>query len=313
MTNIYGLFVQVLTCILMLIPGIILYKMRKGDEGTVKGLSTLILYFAQPAMIIYPFVRPFDKKILSGMAGVFVFSFALQMLCFVVTRFMFKRCQEKMARVLRFAIVFGNVGYMGIPLVEAVLGTEAAIYATVYSVTFNMLLWSVGSFILTKDVKYISPKKIFINPSIIAVYIATLIFFLSLESRVPEVAVNVLKMLKGLVAPVSMIIVGYHMAGADFARVIKNKSLWASVTVRLVFCPVIMFCFLKAVSAMGIYHNEMAATVLIIASSTPAATALSMLAERFDGDTKTSGVLIPLTTVLSVATMPLCLLLMNLY
>ena len=218
-----------------------------------------------------------------------------------------------MAHVLRFSIVFSNAGYMGIPLIEAVLGSEAAIYATVYCVSFNVFLWSLGSYIYTGNSQYIKPKKIFINPSMLAIYAALIIFFLPIDGFIPSVLVSVIDMLKSLVAPLSMIIVGFHMAGADLKGLMKSGALWCGVLTRLLLCPAVIFAVMKVVSLIGIYHNEMAATVVLIASSTPAATATSMFAEKFSGDTETAGAVVPISTVLAVASMPLCALLLKLY
>ena len=68
-----------------------------------------------------------------------------------------------------------------------------------------------------------------------------------------------------------------------------------------------------ALSLCGIYTDKVIATVIFIAASTPAAAATSMFAEMFDGDTKLSGVLVPLSTILSLGTMPLTALLLKLY
>ncbi len=312
MIDIYSLFLQVLILIILLVPGVVVNKMG-ADGGFAKGLSNLVLYFAQPALIIAPFIRPFDKALLPGMLGVFVFSFAAHIIFFLLSRPMFKKNSEKTASALRFSIVFSNAGYMGIPLIEAVLGSEAAIYATVYCVSFNVFLWSLGSYIYTHDTQYIKPKKIFVNPSMLAIYAALIIFVLPIDSFIPSAAVSIIDMLKALVAPLSMIIVGYHMANADLKALVKSGSLWLAVATRLFLCPTVIFAVMKIVSILGIYHNEMAATVVLIASSTPAATATSMFAEKFDGDTKTTGAVVPISTILAVASMPLCALLLKFY
>ena len=307
------LFQQVLLLITMLVPGFLIYKLHFGGKDFAKGLTNLVLYIAQPAMIISPFIRDFDKKLLPGIIGVLIFTFLAHLMFFGISMLLFKKTRNDLRSVLRFAIVFSNSGYMGIPLIEALLGSEAAIYATVYNIAFHFFVWSVGCFIYSGEKKYFSINKIFVNPAVISVYIGLLIFFLPINDFIPDVVVSATDMLKGLVAPLSMMLVGFHMASADFKGVIKEKGIWGSIFVRLIVCPAVVFLVMKLVQIMGIYDNTVAATVILIASATPAATATSMFAEKFDGDTRSSGVLVPLCTILAVVSMPLVALLLKLY
>lgn len=313
MVNILALFMQVFLLVMMLVPGVLVRKMQWGDNGFAKGVSNLILYVAQLALIISPFIRAYDKSMLSGIIGVFVISFFAHVLFYGIALVFIPGVSTAIKKVLRFSVVFSNAGYMGIPLIEAVLGSDAAIYATIYNISFNLFMWSLGRYIYTEDRKYISPLKMFINPAAVAVYIGLFIFFLPIEGYIPAVIISAIDMLKGLVAPLSMMLVGYHMAGADFKNLFKTKSMFIAMAVRLIVCPVVLFGILKLFSVLGIYHNEIAVTVSLLAAATPAATSTSMLAEKHDGDTKTSGMLVPASTILAVLTMPLVALLLKFY
>lgn len=311
MIDIVTLFKQVLLLILMLIPGIVICKMHFGEEKFAKGLANLVLYIAQPMMIISPYIRDFDKKLLSGILGVAVFSFIGHLLFYAVARLFFKKAAAEKRKVLRFAVMFSNAGYMGIPLIEALLGSEAAIYATVYTIGFHFFVWSVGCYIYTEDKKYISPKKMLLNPATISVYIGLLIFFLPVNRFLPNVAVSAVDMLKVLVAPLSMMLVGYHLAHADLKGIIKDGSLWQCVFLRLIVCPVLIFCVMKLVALTGLYRSEIAFTVVLLSSATPSATASSMFAEKFDGDTVTAGKIVPVSTICALLSMPVTALLLQ--
>jgi predicted permease len=73
------------------------------------------------------------------------------------------------------------------------------------------------------------------------------------------------------------------------------------------------FLVFKGLSVAGIFTSATVTTVMLIASATPSATATSMFAEMFSGDTELSGVAVPISTVLSLATMPLVAMVLNLY
>ncbi len=309
--NIETLFNNVLLLMLMLIPGVIMAKLMRGDKNFANGLSKLVLYIATPAMMISPFIREFEKEMLGGIIASAALTAAAMLLFFLAS---FLICgEQRVKRTLQFSIIFSNAGYMGIPLIERLLGAEAVIYATAANVTFNLLLWTLGCFVYTRDTKYMRPMKIATNPVIISMAVGLIIFFTPASRYVPDVAGSAIDMLKGLVAPLSMMVVGYHAANANYKNVLSRGSLWFSVALRLLVCPAITFALLKALSITGIYSNAVVATVVFIAAATPSATATSMFAEMFDGDTEVSGVLVPTSTVLSLASMPLMAMLLKLY
>jgi predicted permease len=309
--DIETLFNNVLLLLLMLIPGFAMSALLKGEKAFAAGLSKLVLYVATPAMLVSPFIRNFEREMLGGLVATFLLAI-LGMFLFFLVAFIIGG-EEKVKRTLQFAIVFSNAGYMGIPLIEMLLGGEAVIYATVYNVAFNLLLWTLGCFIYTRSSKYMQPRKLLTNPVIIAMVIAAVLFFTPANGYVPKTAISAIDMLKGLVAPLSMMVVGYHAASANYKKELLRLSLWGTIALRLLVCPAVAFLMLKAASVLGIYTNTTVATVVLIASATPTATATSMFAEMFDGDTELSGVLIPVCTILSLASMPLMAMLLKLY
>ena len=52
-------------------------------------------------------------------------------------------------RIENFAVAFGNAGFIGIPLVTAVFGAEAAFYVVSYSTLVNLLQWTYGIVIIS--------------------------------------------------------------------------------------------------------------------------------------------------------------------
>ncbi|MBQ8549820.1 MAG: AEC family transporter [Clostridia bacterium] len=305
------LFSNVLLLMLMLIPGVIMSRILHGEKSFANGLSKLVLYIATPAMMISPFIREFEKKLLGDIVVTFLLAMGVMIAFFLVTFII--GGEEKVKRTLQFSVVFANAGYMGIPLIELLLGTKAVIFATVFNVAFNLLMWTLGCFIYTRDAKYMRPAKIVKNPVIIAMAVGLLLFFTPANRYVPEVAVSAIDMLKGLVAPLSMMVVGFHAASANYKKVLSRGNMWFTLALRHLLCPALVFLVLKALAVTDIYTNTVVATVVFIAAATPSATSTSMFAEMFDGDTEVSGVLVPISTLLSLFSMPLTALLLKLY
>lgn len=311
MVDTYILFKSVLLLLLMIIPGFIMRKMRIADDGLSKGFANTILYITQPAMIAVSFIRDFDKNVLIIAVTVLVFSFVAHTLFYLIALKLFKNAQKEIRKVLQFGVVFSNAGYMGFPLIAAILGDQAIIYASVYTIGFNAFSWSLGCLIYSEDKQYISPKRIFLNAATIPTYIGILIFILPINNYVPSVVVDGLNMLKATVAPMSMMLIGMRLAEVDFKGIFKDKYLPYGTVVRLLIFPTLIWSIMRLISLAGIQINETAMTVVLICAATPCASATGMFAEKFNGDAVYASKFVSVTTLLSIATMPVVSLLLK--
>ena len=315
------LLVQVTILVLMIIPGFLLAKAKLMPESAGKAISNLILYAAQVALIIAGFcsVDP-TREILVRMLAVFLLAIASHFLFYLIGRLCFRNADEAKRRVLIFSTVFTNAGYMGIPLLVALFGNthpEVAVYGSVYVTAFNLYVWSLGAFIYTEDKKYISVRKMLLNPATIATFVGIAIFALAAIPSVNEhfivpivrnpngIVTPLLNNFKGMVAPLSMLIIGFRLTELKLGKALRDKYLYISIAVNLFLVPVIAFLLVKLVSFTGIYHDELTASVLMMSASAPAATATSMFAEKFDGDSVYAGLIVSITSILCVATMPI--------
>ncbi len=310
--SIESLIFNVALLFLMLIPGFIMAKCHLSVEGLGKGLANLVLYIAQPALIVSAYIRPFDAKILENVIVVFALSVISHIIFAIVAFSSFRRAEDGRAKILRFATIFSNAAYMGIPLIVGLLGTEAAIYASVYSITFNLFIWSLGVFICTGDKKQASLRKVVLHPVTISSVLGLLLFFLPIDAYVPELLVTGLAMLKELVAPLSMIIIGLRLADLSLGGILRDRYLYEFLLLRLLALPTIIFLLMYLLRFLSAPISHVAATVILISAATPAATATSMFAEKFDCDAPYAGALVSISTILSIVTMPLVSLLLSL-
>lgn len=322
MVDISVLFTSVFTLFLFMVPGFVLRKLKLIDGGFSKNLSLLVLYVTQISLLIHSYIIEFKVEVLSGIAQVFVVSFFINVLLYLISRSLFKNAPEKSRKVLQFGVIFSNAGYMGIPVINDVLGPEFAIYATIYIIWFNIFAFSLGRLIYTGDKKYMSIKEAIINPAVIPIIIGFIIFITGGGTWVQKVITentvtgtfvkiiyDVLTTLKNMVAPATMLVVGARLADIDFKGIFKDKYLYSFVLLRLLILPALIFVMLKALNLLNLIDTT-SMSVLLILASTPAATLTSMFAELYDGDSPYAGKLVAVTTVLSVVTMPIVALLL---
>ena len=323
MVKVSLLFISVLTLFCFMIPGFILRKTKLADNGFAKALSIITLYVAQVALIIHGFLVEFNVAVLKGICLVFIFSFLAHIIFYFAAKCMFRRAEDRLKKVLRFGVIFSNAGYMGIPVISDVFGSDYVKYATVYIVSFNIFAYSLGRLIYTNDKKYISVKKIFINPAVVPIGIGLVIFLTGgggwFQSHLSDSGIlgeglsliyNILTVLKNMVAPASMMVIGAKLADINFKGIFKDKYLYPFILIRLFLFPAIMWAIMRICLVFGIIDSTSMSVVLIL-SSTPAATLTSMFAELYVCDAVYAGKLVAITTVLSVASMPIVALLLQ--
>ena len=307
---------------IMMIPGILLKKCKLSTDGLGKGISNLVLYIAQPALIFLAYVKAFDSVVLKNSLWVLLFSIISQAIFAVVAHFVYIKAPDSARRMLRFATIFSNAAFMGIPLISAVLGDDCTIYASVYNISFNAFLWTLGVSICTKNrdgdgdgvnddakIKAMGGKTILkavFHPTMIAAALGLLFFFLPIEKYIldTEIVFEALNMLKNLVAPLSMVVIGLRLADLNLKGFFKDKDLYIFLVLRDLALPAVAFAIMRVIIIFIPIDAVVIKSVLIMASA-PAATSATMFAEMYDCDAAYVSKLVAISTILSLATMPL--------
>ena len=264
-------------------------------EGS-KVISEIVMYFVTPCLIINSFNTPFDKEHLSGLIICFVAFFAVMAVSAILVHIIFRGKPEEKTKVLRFAVVFSNVGYMGIPLQEAVLGPEGVFYGSACVAVFNIVLWTYGLVCSTGTIKTLSVKRLLLNPGIIAVTIGLLVFFFS--AKLPLPIDKTLEFMAGLNTPLAMMVIGFNLAGSNFLSSFKNISTYVVIALRLVLIPLATLFVLVLCGIRGVVLIS-----LVIASSAPVAAVTTVFAVKYENDVKISVNLVAISTLLSIITM----------
>ena len=321
----YGIDVlieKVLLLSVMVVLGVIMRKAGKVDEKASKYFADVVIYLTQPAMIIYSFLDvKLSTEIVTTAAFVLIASMILHFGYFGLSTLLFNKSPEKQKYILKYSVIFTNAGFMGIPLISELFGSEAAIYATFYVVSFNVLNWSLGCYLYTKDKSYMSPKKMLINPATVPTYIGLFFFILGGFITIPEAVApvwsgfvvplvkdNILFLLKSTVIPLSMMMIGIRLAESNFKSMFLDKNIPLLILIRLLAIPVCVAFILKGVSMLGILPADLVtngSAVLVISSSTPVAAMATIFAERYDGDAVYASRIVSATTLISLITMPL--------
>lgn len=316
------LLTSILTLFLYLLIGFIAKKSKAVTDGFGLHTSRYILYVAQIAMLLYGYLRPQNTAVTLGILQMFFTASAAHLLAYFIARLFFKKAPDKVRDILVFGTMFSNAGYMGIPVIQAVLGSEYVIYATIYIGVFNLFSFSLGRVIYTHDKSYISVKGMFVNPGVIPVGIGLFLYFSGIGgwmqsqlnatgfwAQCTGVVYKALGALSDTVAPLSMIIIGVRLAETKLRSVLTDCFLYLQMLTRLIIVPLVLWACIKPLEICGLITPEVLA-VSIVLVSTPAAAATTIYSELYGQDSVYAGQLVSTSTLLSAVTMPLVSLLL---
>ncbi len=300
-SNFYTVFIQVLVLFILMLLGFVGNKTRLINKEGSKVMSDVVMYFVTPCLIINSFSKmQNDAEHLNGLIVCFAAFFIIMAATILLVHIIFRGKNEQKMRVLRFGVVFSNVGYMGIPLQEAVLGTEGVFYGSVCVGVFNILVWTYGVICSSGSSKNMSVKKLIFNPGLLAVVTGLVIFLFSvpLADYVPPVSIS-LEYMANLNTPIAMMVIGFNLASSDIAASLKSASTYVVTLLRLIIIPTVS---LFALLICGIKGDILVS--LVIAASAPVAAVTTVFTIKYENDVNTSVNLVAFTTLLSIITMP---------
>lgn len=294
---------QILLIFLFVLIGLISVKGKILKQEGAAILSNLSLVIVTPAVIINSFQRDLDFSSLKALVLVAVFTVFIHIIAALVAKFFVQGpADEPQVRIERFATIFSNCGYMGIPLASAVIGEVAVYYLSVYIGVFNVIMWTLGLKILQPSVP-INWRTIVYNPGLIGLAIG--LFFHLLQFRFPYILGEAVGGLAQMNTPLSMLTTGMMLAKVDVGKVIKDVRIYLCSALKLLVIPGLVLASMVAIQAIGFFRGEYPPLMaMLLAVACPSAGAAVLFPTRFGLDGKRGAEIVAVSTVLSLITLP---------
>ena len=287
---------QVLTLFLLMGIGFLLAKKKILTETGVSQISFLLLNIVTPCIIVDTLQTDMNPNLLLNLgycAAACLFMFAVGI---ALSHLVFRKYPDDQRLPLRFGIIYNNTGYMGLPLVQAVLGDDALIYAAIAVVAFNVIAWTHGAALMGGR-EAISIRKALINPGTVGLAIGLPLFLLSI--RLPSFLGSAVHTVGSLNTPLAMIVIGTYMASADLKRTFLRRDLYLASAIKLLLIPAIML-----VALLPFHLDRLVYVTCVVLASAPTAGMTSLFSSRFHRDSVCGSQLVSLCTLLSILTMP---------
>lgn len=293
---------QMIVLFVLMLIGFFVSKKGYISDATFKQMSWLVVYVACPAMVISGSVnsgKMMEGQELFAAMGLTLAIYAVLILLGLITPFILGVPKEDRG-VYKVMMIFSNIGFMGFPLIGSLYGAEALLYAALFQIPFNVLIYTYGILVLKKktdDNEKLDLKKIF-NIGVICCIISIVIALFQIET--PDFVKTIVSNLSNLTAPLSMMVIGASLTKIRFKDLFTDIRLLLFCGLKLIVIPVVMLFVLKQ-----FINNTMVLGVCMVILSTPVASMTAMLAQQYDGNYPLASKGVAVSTILSVLTMPL--------
>ena len=278
-----------------MIPGYVLYKKRIITDAGTKDIGKLLIYIILPSAIVNSYNIGFSAEKAVGLLLSFVLAALTLLLSVIISKAVF----GKRNAIESFGAAFSNAGFMGIPLVSSVIGSDAVYYAAAFVAMLNILQWTYGVYTLTGSKEAISPKKVLLNPVLISFFIGVILFLLPV--KLPSFFAEILSTVAGMNAPIAMLTVGIYLAQIPLKTLFSDKMSYKVSAVRLLLIPTATSALL-ALLPFG--DAALKLTVLILASA-PIGSNVAVYAQIYGCDHRQAVREVVQSTILCIVTMPL--------
>lgn len=311
--------------VLFLLMGIgyLCYKKEIITDEASKKLSAIVVNIANPALVLTGCLgeeKIQGQELLITVVIIVVMYLTLLLTAQILPKLL--RVEKESRGAYKAMTVFSNIGFMGFPVVAALYGNSALLYAALFTIPYNILIYTYGVSSMSshetgsgirqavssekegigQNQKKRSDFRVLLgrilNVGVIACIVTIVIYLF--EIPVPGMFADTITHLSNLTAPLSMMVIGASLATIDLKKLFTDGRLLIFSVIKLLIIPIVGVLIVKQ-----FVSNEVICGVCMVMLATPVGSMTAMLAQQYDGDYEMASKGVALTTILSVATIPL--------
>ena len=270
-------------------------------------LSSLVINWTCPALILSSSMTgdlP-DRQYILPLLGISVLTYVvLTALAWGFSRLLTKRIEHR--GILSFAMVFGNVGFMGYPVVASIFGHQAVFYAAVLNVVNTFAVFTIGTMMITGGEgsgRERFNKKVLYSTPMLSAYLSMLIVALGIDN-IPGYVSQHLTMIGNITVPAALLIIGSSMSQLPLRALLGTPVVYATTLLRLAVLPLGVHFLCRALG-----FDPFVTNINTVVIAMPVATYGTILCLKYGRDTTLIAELTFITTLLSMLTIPLLVIL----
>lgn len=309
--NVEIILSQMLMLFAMMLVGYVVWKKEWLDEAAYQKLSRIVVNIFNPILVLYGVMGKNSEGnaglLLQNLGFVCFFYVFLTLVGVVIVWIL--RPSKAERKIYRMMTIFPNVGFMGIPVITSIFGTESMIYIVFYMLGYNLLLYTYGIILAKKaavdagnapadEMEAGGQWKRIINAGVVASVLAIVIFLFQIP--IPTPVVSFCEYMGNATIPLSMLLIGMSIAKADLKTIFSNGKVYLFAIIKMVIIPIGMTLLLKPLHADATVFG-----VFALQLAMPVGSIITLIAKENGADEAccTNGIV--LSTLASIVTIPL--------
>lgn len=290
---------QVFILYIMIFVGFVCCKIGIFTEKAAKLSTDLLFYIVTVSVIINSFLSmEFSKDSASRFLISLLCNTVTFVLPIILTIPIFKKEKDEKNPIFRFASIYSNCGYMAIPLAQAVLGDEGVFYCSTGVIVFNILCFTHGVKLMTREKYKFGLKKLILNPGTLGVLIGLPLFISGV--RLPQILSKPIESFASMNTPMAMLMFGAYLANTDLRTMFSEKKVYPTAFIKLIAIPLVCIGIYRLCGVSGVLL-----TACAITAASPSANNTIMFSAKYGRDTGTASQTVALVSFISVFTIPI--------
>ena len=299
--TLFTVFFQMLALLIMIGAGFLATKTGMIDEHTNSHISRLIVNIFNPLLVFASAANsigliPMQKLLLVGLIAVGMF--AIFIIAGMILAPLFEH-DSMQRRIYQLMFVFSNLGFIGIPVVSSILGSQYVVYVTEFMLVYTVIFYTYGVALMDGKFSLSSLKSMLNSGTLFSMAALLVILF---EIPLPDFIKSAAGYLGNATTPLALISVGFSRANSDIRKILTNGKLYLFSAIKLLLLPLLLLPLLRLVT-----DDPSLIAVCMVIFGMPVGNMPLMIGTEKGIDCTNCSAAIILTTVLCVLTIPVLL------
>lgn len=285
--------------LILIAVGIVCSVTKLISRESNKDLSKFVLQVINPVVIFMSYQTDYRTELVKNLLLTFVLSIGAVTAAILLSYLFIRKKDGRETEIERFSVVYSNCGFMGIPLVNAIYGSEGVFYLTAFITVFNIIVWTHGVILISGEKNLKQVLKVFCSPTMIAIFLGIITFVFQI--RIPGAASEALGLIKEVNTPMAMIVSGVTIAGTNARKMLKNFRIYLVCLMKLIIMPILIAIPLSLMKGI----DEQVRMTVLVAAAAPPATMCTLFSLRYGKNSIYASEIFAIGTLLSAITLPL--------
>ena len=296
---------------IMILPGYIFRKRSIISVNQIGAVNSIVVNLTWPCLVIDAMQIKFSADTLKDAGYIVIVCFIAFAVIAVLGIPIAKHL--KLNKIKQYLVLFmflqGNTGFIGIPVIKALYGTNALFYAAIVEFANDIFLFTIGVLLIQMSAGVslkIRPLDL-LSPGLVGVIIGIVLFIMDFKR--PDVLGGSIEMIGNATTPLTMFSIGFQLGNIRLKEFFKEWQVYAVLFVKLMIVPAITVIILIILSE----EIALLEKVIIILFAMPIASVASIFSQQYKGEVEFATKSVLLSTVMSLVTVPIFAILLEIW